>query len=90
LDTNKDKPRYCLNWGCETSYIDTENKKKKLCCFHTGKWDFGNTGFKITDVMNGINAGKISWKPHWTCCMRDWSSIGKNKKDVKKDIIMDH
>jgi len=37
------EPRYCLNWGCESVYIENDNGNK-MCRSHSGKWDFGHSG----------------------------------------------
>jgi len=82
------RKKYCLNWGCEQYFLEPENLLKKRCYFHPGRWDFGHNGYKITETMSGISSGKILWKPHWTCCRKDWNTKGKYKKVARKVIIM--
>lgn len=83
-EKEKDEPRYCLRWGCEKSYKPNENFKKSCCC-HPGKWDHGSTGTKMVVFASEFNQdpksmekSTIMWRPHWTCCGKDWSSKGKS------------
>ena len=68
--------RYCLRWGCDQIYTQNQNKLKKMCVFHPGKWDFGHTGVTIRQVMEGISKNNMLWKPHWTCCRHEWDAPG--------------
>ncbi|MGL4947876.1 MAG: hypothetical protein ACRC42_00615, partial [Mycoplasma sp.] len=79
------EPKYCLNWACEKVFYEKDYEKGliKNCRSHSGKWDHGCTGTKMSDYVdelkNGPKEGKqkiIWWKPHWTCCQGDWSSKG--------------
>ena len=74
LDAIANEDRYCLHWGCEKVYRKIENEGKTPCCFHPGKWDFGNTGQTITQSLE--DKSTILWKPHWTCCRKTWKANG--------------
>ena len=60
--------RKCLNWGCSDTYKE-ENNHKKACWAHTGRWDFGHTGSKLSQPQSG---DELMWPPHWTCCTQGW------------------
>ena len=75
------EPRYCMNWGCETIFSEKDYEKGEIrnCCCHTGKWDHGCTGTKMVEYAEELESNQkkvILWKPHWTCCHRDWGEKG--------------
>jgi len=49
-----------LNWGCEKEYKEIENKKKKTCWYHPGKWDFGHTGITVTTAREAFRNPDLS------------------------------
>jgi hypothetical protein len=79
--------RYCLNWACESTYKEVENRKAKTCKHHPGTWDFGYTGVTISKAVENYgkpidpkdkDKNKMLWRPHWTCCrMEKWDEQGK-------------
>ena len=76
-DKLENMERICLNWGCNVTYKQIENEPK-ACRFHPGKWDFGHTGSSLKD-LNSTNLASMPtplWKPHWTCCRKDWNKPG--------------
>ena len=82
--------RYCLRWACEKVFKQVENKKKKMCKYHSGTWDFGHSGITISKAIDEFNKEKsdlILWKPHWTCCRKPWESEGCTK-DYHKGPLM--
>jgi hypothetical protein len=85
-EKEKDEPRYCLRWGCDKIFKETvkKDKKAKNCRCHPGRWDHGSTGttmevfvreMDIKDVKS-LERQTILWKPHWTCCRKDWNEPG--------------
>jgi len=46
--------------------------------FNLGVWDFGHSGISIAKTMEDIHQEKVLWKPHWTCCRRDWEAPGNS------------
>lgn len=82
-EKEKDEPRYCQRWGCETFYKETENTEK-VCLCHPGRWDHGSTGTKMVSFISemavmdpkSLTRQTILWKPHWTCCRGTWESKG--------------
>ena len=81
-EAEKDMERRCLNVGCKKKYKESGNTDKSCLC-HPGRWDFGGngSGANMTDIFTKYHTpvdDKIIleniWKPHWTCCGRDWNS----------------
>lgn len=77
--------RYCLHWGCEKVYREADNVGKRLCVFHPGRWDFGPTGETMTQAMQDKAA--LLWRPHWTCCRRNWQAPGCSRGTHKGPSI---
>ena len=78
IDT-ENNDRYCLNWGCEKTFTLYQNRKKVMCRYHPGRYDFGHTGLTIAQTIGEYGRGEsdvIWWKPHWTCCRGEWASRG--------------
>ena len=82
IEAEKDMERRCFNVGCKRKYKESGNTDKSCFC-HPGKWDFGGngSGVQMTEIYTKYNTpidDKIIleniWKPHWTCCGRDWES----------------
>ena len=81
IDAEKDMERRCFNVGCKRKYKESSNTDKSCYC-HPGKWDFGGNGSGVTmstiytkyntPIEDKIILENI-WKPHWTCCGRDWN-----------------
>ena len=85
---NENEYRVCLRHGCQKTtkesgkkalfeFTDFENdkakeKRRKTCFFHPGSYDFGHTG--VTTVSQAST--DTLWKPHWTCCRKEWDSDG--------------
>eukprot|EP01016_Furgasonia_blochmanni_P043743 TRINITY_DN5984_c0_g2_i3.p1 TRINITY_DN5984_c0_g2~~TRINITY_DN5984_c0_g2_i3.p1 ORF type:complete len:546 (+),score=119.87 TRINITY_DN5984_c0_g2_i3:764-2401(+) len=75
----EEEERYCLNWACEKSYKEIENKKKRTCKCHPGTYDFGHTGLTVSkatqDYLESLkppvkgaskDGGTVYlWGPHW-------------------------
>ena len=82
-DAEKDSDRYCFNWGCGKTFKESKNGRKSCLC-HPGKWDHGNSGTKMVEYINEknvtdpkeLNRVTILWKPHWSCCGKDWAEKG--------------
>ena len=82
IEEEKQMERKCFNVGCKKKYKDSNNDEKSCKC-HPGKWDFGGNGSgkKMQDIYNKyqapvdekINSENI-WKPHWTCCGKEWTA----------------
>eukprot|EP00828_Plagiopyla_frontata_P021060 TRINITY_DN2720_c0_g1_i1.p4 TRINITY_DN2720_c0_g1~~TRINITY_DN2720_c0_g1_i1.p4 ORF type:complete len:178 (-),score=16.86 TRINITY_DN2720_c0_g1_i1:527-1060(-) len=89
LQLTQNEQRYCLNWGCETIYKESENRKGKQCICHQGTWDFGYTGMTLTEAQEAYkNKSKlILWEPQWTCCRGEWNSKGCLKTYHKGPLI---
>ena len=100
VDAEKDMERRCFNVGCKRKYKDSNNTDKSCKC-HPGRWDFGGngSGVKMAVIYQKYNTpidDKIIleniWKPHWTCCGKDWRAPpctrcrhhGPLLKDVEK------
>ena len=82
IDAEKDMERKCFNVGCKRKYKESGNTDRSCYC-HPGRWDFGGngSGAKMVDIYTKYNTpieDKIIleniWKPHWTCCGKDWNS----------------
>jgi hypothetical protein len=90
-EKEKDEPRYCVRWGCEKSYKPVDNHHRACRC-HPGKWDHGSTGTKMVEFASEFSQDPktlekrtILWRPHWTCCGKDWKEPGNiifNLKDA--------
>lgn len=52
------------------------NNHKKACKCHTGRWDFGYSGQKVSSAVGGVDPDELLWKPHWTCCRQGWEEEG--------------
>ena len=82
IENEKDMERKCFNVGCKRKYKDSNNTDKSCLC-HPGRWDFGGNGSGVnmeviyqkynTPIDDKIILENI-WKPHWTCCGKDWNS----------------
>ena len=82
VEMEKEMERQCFNVGCNKKYKDSNNNEKSCRC-HPGRWDFGGngSGVKMENIYNKYHTpveDKIIleniWKPHWTCCGKDWNS----------------
>jgi hypothetical protein len=89
-EKEKDEPRYCVRWGCEKSYKPADNHHRACRC-HPGKWDHGSTGTRMVEFVSEFSQDPktlekrtILWRPHWTCCGKDWKEPGKIYKIISK------
>jgi hypothetical protein len=73
-----------MNWACEKLFIESKNTKNSCLC-HPGKWDYGYTGVSISQYMS--QGDELMWKPHWTCCRKEWAEKGCTKMKHKGPFI---
>lgn len=83
------KDRYCLNWTCRKTFKGKDNHKRACKC-HPGMWDFGYSGLKVSQAAGGLDPDEMLWKPHWTCCRKDWEEEGCTRTFHKGPFIEDY
>ena len=97
IESEKEMDRKCFNIGCTKIYKDKDNDEKSCKC-HPGKWDFGGNGSGVKmevifDKINHPSDEKIHldniWKPHWTCCGKDWNASPCTKKRHRGPLVRD-
>ena len=81
-DAEKDSDRYCLNWACGKHIKKVKMVEKVV--FVILENGIMEIEAKMVEYINEknvsdpkeLNRVTILWKPHWSCCGRDWAEKG--------------